>query len=94
MAAGDLVIFQSAAVNHAQSLKRLITQAKELRAFWDKIALPGAETATAPLSNTDLANYATLCNVLQDLMDNVAVTAGDRRAILERVATLPVTRPT
>lgn len=93
MAAGDLQYFQNAAVVHAQNLKKLITQAKELRAFWDKMALPGSDTAQAPLANADLANYATLCSVLQDFADNAAVSAGDRRSVMERIATKPISNP-
>lgn len=92
MAVGDLQYFQNAAVVHAQQLKKLVTQAKELRAYWDKLSLPGSETAQAPLVNNDLSNYATLCSVLQDLVDNVAVSAGDRRSVIERVAIRPISQ--
>lgn len=90
MATGDLALFQSAAVAHAKLLKKIVTEAKELRAFWDKTALPGIENATAPLANADLINYATLCSVLQDFCDSVAVSAGDRRQVIERIATNPI----
>ena len=90
MASGDLAKFQNSATILAQNLKKVITQAKELRSFWDKIGLPGTETAALPLTNTDLTNFATLLQTLQDFSDNIAVTAGDRRAIFERVATTPV----
>lgn len=90
MATGDLALFQSAAQAHAKMLKKLVTEAKELRSFWDKMALPGSETATLPVANADLANYATFCGALQDLFDNVAVPAADRRAVIERVATNPI----
>lgn len=90
MATGDLAIWQAAAVLNAQRLKFLVAEAKQLRATWDKLALPGTETAAAPLANTDLSNYATLLNVLQDFMDNVSVAAADRRGVMERVATRPV----
>ena len=86
-ATGDLAVFQTAAVLHAQRLKVLISDAKQLRAYWDKVGLPGAESATAPLATADLTNYATLLSTLQDMMDNVAVSAGDRRGVMERVAT-------
>ncbi len=93
MAAGDLQNFQASAVLHAQSLKKLITQAKELRAFWDKLNLSGSsDSAAAPLINNDLANYATLCSALQDFSDNIAVAAGDRRGIFERIASTPVSK--
>ena len=88
---GDLAFFQTAAVLHAARLKQLVSDAKALRAYWDKIGLPGVESATNPLTNNDLANYATLLSTLQDYMDNVAVSAGDRRGVMERVATKPVT---
>lgn len=90
MAVGDLAQFQTAAAAHAKLLKKLITEAKELRSFWDKIGLPGTESATAPLANADLTNYATFCTTLQDMVDNVAVAAGDRRAVIERLATNPI----
>jgi|SRR6266853_2682438 len=91
MASGDLAKFQNSSIIHAQNLKKIITQAKELRAFWDKLALVSSpDTAAAPLLNSDLANYATLLQTLQDFADNVAVTAGDRRAIFERIATTPI----
>ena len=92
MAAGDLAVFQTAAVEHARAFKRALHEAKMLLDLWDKLALPGSETAAAPLSNTDLTNYATLCAVLQDLADNVAVTAADRRGVIERVGTIAVVR--
>lgn len=91
---GDLASFQSAAQAHAKLLKKLVTEARELRAFWDKMALPGAETATGPLSNTDLTNYATLCSTLQDFNDNVLVPAADRRGVIERLATNPISLQT
>lgn len=90
MATGDLAKFQDAATQHAKMFKKLVTEGKELRAFWDKLALPGAETATSPLINTDLANYATFCSILQDFCDNVAVSAADRRQVIERIATNPI----
>ena len=90
MASGDLAVFQTAATLHAQRLKMLISDAKQLRACWDKLGLPAGESATAPLATNDLTNYATLAGVLQDLMDNVAVSAGDRRGVMERVATKAV----
>lgn len=90
MATGDLAQFQTAAMAHAKILKKLITEAKELRAYWDKLGLPGSEAATAPLVNNDLINYATLCGILQDLADNVAVAAADRRGVIERLATNPI----
>lgn len=86
----DLESFQTAATLHAQRLKALTADAKQLRAHWDKLGLPGAASAAAPLTNDDLANYATLCSVLQDFMDNVSVSAGDRRGVMERVASKPV----
>ena len=90
MATGDLAIFQTAAVQHAQRLKLLLEDARMLRAYWDKLGLPAGESATAPLATADLTNYATLAGVLQDLMDNVAVSAADRRGVMERVATKAV----
>lgn len=90
MATGDLAIFQTAAVLHAKRLKLLVEDARQLRAYWDKLALPGTESATAPLSNTDLTNYATLASALQNLMDGTLVTAADRRGVMERVATTAV----
>ena len=92
MAAGDLAVFQTAAVEHAKKVKQLMHEAKMLRNYWDKIGLPGTETATAPLANADLINYATLCSALQDFADNVAVLPGDRRGVIERVATTAITR--
>lgn len=92
MAAGDLQYFQNAAVVHAQALKKVVTQARELRAFWDKLALPGGDTAQAPLINTDLINYATLCSTLQDYCNNLPIVAGDREAIIERIATRAVSQ--
>ena len=90
MATGDLAAFQTAAIAHAQKLKFLVAEARQLRAYWDKLGLPGSESATTPLATADLTNYATLVGVLQDLMDNVAVSAGDRRGVMERVATRAV----
>ena len=93
MAAGDLQRFQTDAVVHAQNLKKLVTQAKELRAFWDKLNLTASsDNAQAPLLGSDLANYATLCSSLQDFSDNIAVAAGDRRGIFERIATTPISK--
>ena len=93
MASGDLQYFHNAAVVHAQNVKKLVSQAKELRAFWDKLDLFNSlDTAQAPLVNNDLSNYASFCSVLQDLMDNVAVAAADRRGVVERVATTPVSK--
>ena len=90
MATGDLAVFQTAATAHAQRLKILIADARQLRSYWDKLALPGAEAATAPLATADLTNYATLLGVLQDRMDNVAVAGGEGRGGMERVATRAV----
>jgi hypothetical protein len=94
MATGDLAQFQTAATAHAKLLKKVITEAKELRSYWDKLGLPGAENAAAPLSNADLTNYATLCSMLQDFSDSVAVAAADRRGVIERLATNPISLQT
>lgn len=90
---GDLKQFRIAAVQHATDLKRLLTQAKELRDFWDKLNCVGsADAVDAPLVKADLDNYATLLGALKDFADNVAVAAADRRGIIERVGTNPVSR--
>lgn len=90
MATGDLAKFQAAAQDHARMMKKVLDQAREIRTYWDKLGLPGGEVATTPLVNNDLINYATFCSILQDLADNVQVSAGDRRAVIERVASTPI----
>ena len=93
MAIGDLKQFHIEAVLHAKNLKKLLNQGKELRDFWDKTdCLNNADAVGAPVVKNDLINYATLLEKLKDFADNVAVSAGDRRAVIERVATTPVSK--
>ena len=95
MAANDLKIFQNNAAQHARDLKNLVTQGQELLSYWQKLDLsndangiPGE--VLSPLVKADLANYVNLCSALVDFCDNVQVSAGDRRGVIERVGTQPI----
>jgi hypothetical protein len=93
MAAGDMKHFVSAAADLAKDIKRVTNKAKELRDFWDKLDLLNNDDAIElPLTKGDMTNMATLCTALQNFCDNVAVTAADRRQVIERVGTQPFSR--
>lgn len=90
-AIGDLNVYQQAAILLARRMKDVVSEAKQLNDFWIKLNL-GATTdiPAAPQDMNDLLLFQSFLGALANFMDNVAVTAGDRRQVIERMATAAV----
>lgn len=93
MAAGDLGRVQIAAADLARDFKKLLRKAKELRDFYDKTGAGNCDESevAAPATKDAVLNFVTLCSAFQDFADDEAVSAADRRNVIERIANTPVT---
>ncbi len=78
--------FVAAVAKHASELLTLVEDSRSLIAFEDGLDLNGAliaGTVVVPGVQTkeEIADYLTLCGALLDFIDNVAVSAVDRRQV-------------
>ncbi len=91
----DVEEFVSALGIHAAKLKTMAGEAKRLDDYYNKLDINTAitnnpEWVKAPLTDADIMNYVIMLRAMADFLDNVRVTASDRRQVMERVGSSPL----